>query len=55
MDEAPRPAPPQMFANNNTDDSDTAGMKTQLPSHSALSFLESDTYEDENGDPYSVV
>ena len=58
MDEVPRPAPPQMFANNSTaadSCSDTVCTKSQLSTHSELAFLECDTYEDENGDPYSVV
>ena len=45
MDESPRPAPPHMFANNNG---------TLTREETAL-YLGGDTYEDENGDPYSVV
>lgn len=53
IDESPRPAPPQMFANN-----DTARSLSNLPStiEEAHAYMDDgDTFEDENGDPYSVV
>ena len=51
FDEAPHPVPPHMFANNGS------ASISQLPTteEEVSQYLNNDTYEDENGDPYSVV